>query len=233
MFKIFSLPFAVSNNLTRRTKKKDIYVISTPKRPVPLEHYIYAGRDIHKIVDAQGQFLGAGYVTNFVQLRDGKKISCTCRRYKDAGEALKRKQDKEREAAGLPPVVRVGARGGAAQRAAAQRGVPQRGGGRGLAPRRGGVGSSGPRSFQQQDRNIWVHLVGLLRKKELLPVVIFTFSKKRCEENAATLSNTDLSTASEKSEVHVTIEKALTRLKGVCIPIFLSHPFEPTLSRFR
>jgi antiviral helicase SKI2 len=48
-------------------------------------------------------------------------------------------------------------------------------------------------------------------------VVIFTFSKKRCEENAGTLSNTDLSTASEKSEVHVTIEKALTRLKGAYI----------------
>lgn len=141
-------------------------------------------------------------------------------RYKEAGEALKRKQDKEREAAGLPPVVRVGARGGAAQRG----GAGQRGGARGGAPARGGFGaprgggggggSSGPRSFQQQDKNLWVHLVGHLRKKTLLPVVIFTFSKKRCEENAGTLSNTDLCSAHEKSEVHVTIEKALTRLKG-------------------
>ena len=36
----------------RRTKKKDIYVISTLKRPVPLEHYLYANRDIYKIVAA-------------------------------------------------------------------------------------------------------------------------------------------------------------------------------------
>lgn len=35
-----------------RTKKKDIYVISTLKRPVPLEHYIYANKDIYKIVGA-------------------------------------------------------------------------------------------------------------------------------------------------------------------------------------
>jgi antiviral helicase SKI2 len=45
-------------------------------------------------------------------------------------------------------------------------------------------------------------------------VVVFTFSKKRCEENAATLTNADLCTASEKSEVHVAVEKALARLKG-------------------
>ena len=53
-----------------------------------------------------------------------------------------------------------------------------------------------------------------MKKRALLPVVVFTFSKKRCEENAGTLTNQDLSTASEKSEIHVAIEKALSRLKG-------------------
>jgi len=45
-----------------RTKKKDIYVISTAKRPVPLEHYLYAGKELWKIVDASRTFLGQGYV---------------------------------------------------------------------------------------------------------------------------------------------------------------------------
>ena len=44
----------------RRTKKKDIYVISTPKRPVPLEHFLYAGKELHKIVDSRGVFDGQG-----------------------------------------------------------------------------------------------------------------------------------------------------------------------------
>ncbi|KAI9616784.1 hypothetical protein KEM48_005026 [Puccinia striiformis f. sp. tritici PST-130] len=44
----------------RRTKQKDIYVISTPKRPVPLEHFLYANKEIHKIVDAKGEFLSQG-----------------------------------------------------------------------------------------------------------------------------------------------------------------------------
>lgn len=35
-----------------RTKKKDIYVISTLKRPVPLEHHLYAGKEFFKVVGA-------------------------------------------------------------------------------------------------------------------------------------------------------------------------------------
>ncbi|KAK0199046.1 antiviral helicase [Armillaria mellea] len=172
-----------------RTKKKDIYVISTAQRPVPLEHYLWAGRDMFKIVDAQRNFLSQGY--------------------KDAGEAVRRKQDKEREAAGLPPVQRVGARGGAAQRG-------QQRGGRGVAtpPRASRGGGSSHRTIHTADKNLYVHLLGHLRKKSLLPVVVFTLSKKRCEENASTLTNADLCTSVEKSEVHVAIEKALSRLKG-------------------
>ncbi|CAD6919053.1 unnamed protein product, partial [Tilletia controversa] len=55
-----------------RTKKKDIYVISTPKRAVPLEHFLYAGKELHKIVDANGQFQTGGM--------------------REAGEALRRRQ---------------------------------------------------------------------------------------------------------------------------------------------
>lgn len=138
--------------------------------------------------------------------------------YKGAGEALRRKQDKEREAAGLPPVQRLGARAAAPPRGG--RGAPTgRGGQRGGAPARGAAPAArGPtgsgRTFHQPDKNLYVHLIGNLKKKSLLPVVVFTFSKKRCEENAGTLTNLDLSTSVEKSEVHVTIEKALSRLKG-------------------
>ncbi|KIP11764.1 hypothetical protein PHLGIDRAFT_99229 [Phlebiopsis gigantea 11061_1 CR5-6] len=178
-----------------RTKKKDIHVISTAQRPVPLEHYLYAGRDLHKIVNADRHWLGEGYHS--------------------AREALRRKQDKEREAAGLPPVQRLGARAAAPQRGG--RGAPPGRGGQRGAPARGaapsGRGGQSGRAFHQPDKNLYVHLVGHLKKKELLPVVIFTFSKKRCEENAGTLTNLDLSTSVDKSEIHVTIEKALSRLK--------------------
>ena len=143
-------------------------------------------------------------------------------RYKNAGEALRRKQDKEREAAGLPPVQRLGARAGAPQRGA-RGGQPARGGPRGgaLTASRGGSA----RTFHQPDKNLYVHLVGHLRKEHLLPVVVFTFSKQRCEENAGTLTNADLCTASEKSEIHVVIEKALSRLKGASLSIASNSKF--------
>lgn len=181
-------------------------MISTPKRPVPLEHFLYSGKELHKIVDAKGQFLGAGY--------------------KDATESVKRKQEKEREAAGILPPGRGGA---AAGRGAPGRGGAQRGGGQNrgggnaarqvaargaAAAARGGRPGPNARSMQARDSTLWIHLIGLLKKKELLPVVVFTFSKRRCEENAASMPNTDLCTAAEKSEVHVAIERSLTRLKG-------------------
>ncbi|KAF8726156.1 hypothetical protein AX14_008017 [Amanita brunnescens Koide BX004] len=178
-----------------RTKKKDIYVISTPKRPVPLEHYLYTGREKYKIVSEDRVFIGNGY--------------------KDAGESLKRKQDKEREAAGLPPIHRVGARGGSAAQKNNQRGGSVQGRGRGAVPVPSRGGSTFSRTMHTGlDKNLYVHLLGHLKTHGLLPVVIFTFSKKRCEENAATLVNADLCTAVEKSKVHVTIEKALERLQG-------------------
>jgi antiviral helicase SKI2 len=57
-------------------------------------------------------------------------------------------------------------------------------------------------------------MIGLLQKKNLLPVVVFTFSKKKCEEYASALSNLDLTSSTEKSEIHVFIEKSLARLRG-------------------
>ncbi|GAA5886319.1 hypothetical protein JCM16303_003762 [Sporobolomyces ruberrimus] len=187
-----------------RTKRKDIYVISTPKRPVPLEHFLYSGKELHKIVDAKGNFLGNG-------------IS-------DAQQSIRRKQDKEREAAGIAPATRGGAAGRGQPAGRGGSGGSNRGGGAmarqnaskqaATIARRGGASGGMSRNNQTKDANLWIHLVGLLKKKELLPVVAFVFSKKRCEEYAASMPNTDLCTAAEKSEVHIAIERSLTRLKG-------------------
>lgn len=144
---------------------------------------------------------------------------------------MRRKQDKEREAAGLPPVTRTGGRGGASMRAkdlptgksapftriGGGRTHSNRGGGQGGPPpaqRGGGGGGRRPGGRGQLDQNVWTHLIAHLRKNGLLPVVNFVFSKKRCEEYAQTLSSTDLCDAKEKSEVHIVWERALQRLKG-------------------
>jgi antiviral helicase SKI2 len=195
-----------------RTKKKNIYVISTPKRPVPLEHYLWAGKEMHKIVDSEKRFLQKGWKAANDILSGLDKV----------------KEQKAVEA-------QAPSRGGAPQRCGRgqqQRGGPQRGGSnqRGGQNQRGGsqqrgqvanrghgniarTGRGGGRTSAAQDRNIWVHLVQHLRKENLLPACIFVFSKKRCEENADSLSNQDFCTATEKSAIHMTIEKSIARLK--------------------
>lgn len=192
-----------------RTKQKDIYVISTPKRPVPLEHYLWAGKNTFKIVDSEKKFVEKGW--------------------KDAHMAVQRKD------APKANETTVATRGGnprGGQRGGPQRGGPQRGGrggqqrggnqqrGRGGPPRAshapGHMGRAGrPGGFTSvaQDKNLWVHLVQYLRKSSLLPACIFVFSKKRCEENADALSNQDFCTAQEKSHIHMIIERSIARLK--------------------
>ncbi|KAH8816828.1 NUC185 domain-containing protein [Xylogone sp. PMI_703] len=190
-----------------RTKKKDIYVISTLKRPVPLEHYLWADKGIFKIVDAEKRFIEKGW--------------------KDANDVLSGR-DKVKA---LPVQTASDTRGGGNQRG---RGQPQRGGQRGGGQQRGGAqqrgrggtprashapghmgraGRPGGRTTAAQDKTLWVHLVQFLRKESLLPACIFVFSKKRCEENADALGNQDFCTAAEKSAIHMVIEKSVARLR--------------------
>jgi antiviral helicase SKI2 len=190
-----------------RTKKKDIYVISTPKRPIPLEHYLWAGKDMHKIVTADKKFIDNGW--------------------KEANDILSGKDKVKAPVAKEAPTGRGGggrggppARGGQNQRGRGDQnrgrgGGGQRGGGPPTARGRGNIartGRGGGRTTAAQDRNVWVHIIQHLRSKDLLPACIFVFSKKRCEENAEALSNIDYCTAAEKSAIHMTIEKSLARL---------------------
>ena len=198
-----------------RTKKKNIYVISTPKRPVPLEHFIWANKAMHKIVNAEKKFIEKGWkdANDALSGRDKVKPPQGPANIDGAG-----KQRGGGDARGRGN----GTRGGANPRASNRGGGPQRGNasqhrGRGQTPQgRGNIartGRGGGRTTAAQDRNIWVHLVHHLRKEDLLPACIFVFSKKRCEENADALSNQDFCNASEKSAIHMTIERSIARLR--------------------
>ncbi|KAG2469048.1 SKIV2 Helicase, partial [Polypterus senegalus] len=65
-----------------------------------------------------------------------------------------------------------------------------------------------------EDRSVWLSLLDALYKKDQLPVVCFTFSRSRCDENARGLVTLDLTTNAEKSEIHVFFHKCIARLKG-------------------
>ncbi|KAI9830443.1 MAG: hypothetical protein M1819_005695 [Sarea resinae] len=185
-----------------RTKKKNIYVISTPKRPVPLEHYLWATKGMYKIVDSDKRFLEKGWKEANEVLSGRDKIKAAA-----ASDA-----SKNQRASGNP---RGGGRG-QNQRGGSQRGGPNIRGGSQMQRGAGSIARTGRgmgRTTAAQDRNIWVHLVQHLKKENLLPACIFIFSKRRCEENADALSNLDYCTAAEKSAIHMIIEKSIARLK--------------------
>ncbi|ETP49140.1 hypothetical protein F442_05248 [Phytophthora nicotianae P10297] len=149
-----------------RTKKQKIHVISTYKRPVPLQHFLYAGKELFKLYDAT-----SGYLPN-------------------AHGAAKAK---------LAP---------ASDKSKAGRG--------GRAVARGGGSSANARSIRTSggDQGEWTKLINTLKDKSLLPVVVFAFSKRLCEESASKLAKLDLSTPSERSEIHLFLESSVQRLQG-------------------
>lgn len=196
-----------------RTKQKDIYVISTPKRPVPLEHYLWADKNIHKIVDSEKRFIEKGWKDTHQALQGKSKEPVQSTLATRGGNPRGVQRGGQQRGGGGGQQQR-GGRGGGQQRGGAQ----QRG--RGGPPRAshapghmGRTGRQGGFSSAAQDKNLWVHLVQYLKKHTLLPACIFVFSKKRCEENADALSNQDFCTASEKSHIHMIIERSIARLK--------------------
>lgn len=141
-----------------RTRNKKTYVISTTKRPVPLEHFIYIGKgssgkeEKFQFIDADSKLQDQGY--------------------RDAMFAMKEKESNF-------------------------------------------VKKFGPKSMNpQSDRNFYIGMIRHLEKDDKLPVIVFTLSRKRCDHNAASLSQSlDLSTGEEKARAHQFIMRSLSSLK--------------------
>uniref|UniRef100_A0A4W5N4I8 SKI2 subunit of superkiller complex n=1 Tax=Hucho hucho TaxID=62062 RepID=A0A4W5N4I8_9TELE len=145
-----------------RIKKKHIYVISTAKRPVPLEHYLYTGnstktqKEMFLLLDPTGNFQTKGYYS--------------------AIDAKKERTSKHAQSFGT--------------KNASQKTTPN------------------------QDRAVWLSLLHFLSQRQQTPVVAFTFSRTRCDDNARSLASMDLTSSVEKSEIHSFFQKSLSRLRG-------------------
>eukprot|EP00963_Diacronema_lutheri_P011905 scaffold1501_cov352-Pavlova_lutheri.AAC.48 len=183
-----------------RTKQRSVYVTGTQKRPVPLEHLLYYAGDLFKICEHE-QFLPEGY--------------------RQAKAAYKEKND--------PMPVPVAPRGKGQPQPPQTTGNRGRGGrpagqrGRGQQQQQQGARGRGPKPTQaarqphrgnpmRSERNELVKLIGMLKKKELLPAVFFVFSKKKCEGCAEKLESMDLSTGAEKVEIHQFFDRCMSRL---------------------
>ncbi|XP_072985738.1 DExH-box ATP-dependent RNA helicase DExH11 isoform X1 [Typha latifolia] len=180
-----------------RTKQKKIRVTGTTRRPVPLEHCLFYSGELYKICE-NDKFLSQGFTA--------------------AKEAYKKKNS---SLVGGKSGLKIGHQISHSATQVRQPDNSSRGRGQNhKGPKHQIVGSgtsgvyqnsAGPR---RSESSFWLLLVNNLSKKSLLPVVIFCFSKVRCDKSADSMYTTDLTTSPEKSEIRVFCDKAFSRLKG-------------------
>ena len=65
-----------------------------------------------------------------------------------------------------------------------------------------------------QEKNLLIALMNHLEKQKQLPVVVFTFSRNRCDQNSALLTSVNLVTEKERGRTHQFFQKCISRLKG-------------------
>lgn len=65
----------------------------------------------------------------------------------------------------------------------------------------------------KQEKTMLEGLIGHLQKHRLMPVVAFTFSRKKCDLNAENLKRLDLTTATEKFHITTFFMQCISSLK--------------------
>ncbi|XP_072388154.1 superkiller complex protein 2 isoform X2 [Diabrotica undecimpunctata] len=64
-----------------------------------------------------------------------------------------------------------------------------------------------------QEKTLWSGLISHLKKNDLLPVVAFTFSRQKCDNNATNLTSLDLTTQKEKAHITLSFNRWIRCLK--------------------
>ena len=259
-----------------RTKRRKVYIASTNKRPVPLQHYLYHDDEVYKIRQGEGPF-DATAVTTAVRRQ---KERAKAKEMNADNKAMQAQRSRERQHNAAVAMGKAGGRGSGGGGGGG--GLGGRGGGRGGPTSVAGRGGGGLRVGDiSGSKSQWIALLNPLRqggreahrgkaavdvgvgfgknflsaqarqeKKHmkkweslpadlrqtmskaeyegahtradedeieigsdgLLPVVIFSFSKKKCEEVADYFRGQDLLSAREKGDVGKVLSSALRHL---------------------
>ncbi|KAL4188447.1 hypothetical protein AMTRI_Chr08g160190 [Amborella trichopoda] len=180
-----------------RTKKKKIRVTGTSRRPVPLEHHLFYSGELYKICESEA-FLPQGVkaAKDYFKMKNSTKSRPGSGTVMGPSGAHGMSQGRQHENYSHGKGHKVSGH--------------QKGGNMSWA--------SGPQqansNMRRSESFLWVLLINKLSKKALLPVVIFCFSKNRCDKSADSMTGMDLTSSSEKSDIRIFCDKAFSRLKG-------------------
>jgi len=183
-----------------KTKRRKIFITGTTKRPVPLEHVLYFGGD-----DKEKDFYAVGEKEQYLALGYQKALKAKERKDMGLKAAMLKDQGLNKQEVKKPKAGRGGGSGaGSSNRSTQREGFVKQ-----SARMTGGPGTT---SKTNTGKNQWVELIRTLEKKMFLPMVVFSFSKRKCDLLADGIVGVDLTTAKEKHETHIFCEKALSRL---------------------
>ncbi|KAJ8749712.1 hypothetical protein K2173_012263 [Erythroxylum novogranatense] len=182
-----------------RTKQKKICITGTTKRPVPLEHCIFYAGELYKICENE----------NFIS--EGLKLAKDAYKKKHSGV-----NTGSHVSSGLHDAARGQKRENLNRTKQNKHSATQNTGslsGTSWENQNNGSGQNNL-GLRRSDASLLLKLVNKLLKKSLLPVIMFCFSKNRCDKSADGMFSMDLTSSSEKSEIRVFCDKAFSRLKG-------------------
>ncbi|XP_018632814.1 DExH-box ATP-dependent RNA helicase DExH11 isoform X2 [Nicotiana tomentosiformis] len=185
-----------------RTKQKQIRVTGTTKRPVPLEHCLFYSGELYKVCENE-EFLPQGFkaAKDVHKKKTTSSVSGGTSLHPGSSTAADKARGQRRDSS--------------SQGKQHKHSGPQKSGnfGTGWGTQSNGFGQNNM-GLRRSEASLWLTLINKLLKKSLLPVVIFCFSKNRCDKSADNIPGTDLTSSFEKSEIRIFCDKAFSRLKG-------------------
>ncbi|GMH07384.1 hypothetical protein Nepgr_009224 [Nepenthes gracilis] len=185
-----------------RTKQKKIRVTGTTKRPVPLEHCLFYAGELYRICENETLIpQGLKAANDAYMKKNSRTVGGGYATYSSSssGSAGARAQNHQNPQQGKQnkhsgPHNFVNLKGSGA----------------------GNLNHDGQNNWglRRSEASSWFQLINKLSKMSLLPVVIFCFSKNRCDKSADIMRGADHTSSKEKSEIRIFCDKAFSRLKG-------------------
>ncbi|KAM7542974.1 hypothetical protein Aperf_G00000015638 [Anoplocephala perfoliata] len=212
-----------------------IHVCQTNERPVPLEHYLYTGCDsatrenTYLIVDKSGHFCREAVSiasARFAPLslpHSALGLILTLQLdvvgYFEAKQSLTKPKKVKKKADVSDTITSPPDEEEIARKEAKKKPKSQYTGGKTDAPgRRNYMPKGDSEAYNRNTKaatTVWLGLIRMLREHELMPVIVFCFSRARINNLVQCLDSVDLLNKLEKHEVTVFLRSAVgSRLKG-------------------
>ena len=205
-----------------RVRKKHVHVCGTTKRPVPLTHVVWFANRLFPVADSNTGWSTTGYRALSAEAAAAKKKTTTAA--PGAGS-----KPGGGGAAGRPGSGSSGGGGGGGggqqpQRSSAASGIGGSQGAAALVARQvraeggDGVASAAAAATAQLrpgEKSAWLALVRHMQGANLLPSIVFCFSKRRCDALGDSLAGVlDFTSGQEKAHVTAFCSRAFGRLSA-------------------